>query len=128
MAKNSISLQELVRDDSTEERKKELMGGLEVSAAGGKVVSLLFLSLGSAGRKNVANKYPEMVVPAVGKEEFVRNCTECLDLKKNRTLERFKLFSRKQQKTTETLQQFWNTLNGLAAQCEFGGETAKYCV
>ena len=39
--------------------------------------------------------------------------------KKNRTLDRRKFFSRMQQ-PGETLQQFWHTLHGLAALCDFG--------
>ena len=39
--------------------------------------------------------------------------------KKNRTLDRHKFFSRVQQ-PGESLSQFWHTLNGLAALCDFG--------
>ena len=53
------------------------------------------------------------------KTKTVAVCEECLILKKNRTLETIRFHSTKQAKT-ERLQHFSNTLNGLAAQCEFG--------
>ena len=39
-------------------------------------------------------------------------------------MDRFLFFSRKQ-KDSESLEQFWNVLNGLAAICEFEGQTTS---
>ena len=50
------------------------------------------------------------------------NCKETFDIKRNRKLDRFRFLSRKQTQT-ETLEQFWHSLNGLAAECDFGGQT-----
>ena len=47
---------------------------------------------------------------------------ECFQTRRNRTLDRHIFLSRKQ-KPTETLHQFWNVLNGLAARCDFGNQT-----
>ena len=41
---------------------------------------------------------------------------------KNRTLDRFPFLSRKQV-PAESLEQFWHSLNGMAAECNFGGQT-----
>ena len=49
-------------------------------------------------------------------------CKETFDIKRNRTLDRFRFLSRKQMSAT-TLEQFWHSLNGLAAECDFGGQT-----
>ena len=43
-------------------------------------------------------------------------------MRRNRTLDRHMFLSR-QQKPSETLHQFWNVLNGLAAKCDFGNQT-----
>ena len=51
-------------------------------------------------------------------------CAECFEVKRNRTLDRHAFFSRKQ-KPAESLHQFWNILNGLAAKCDFGEQTQR---
>ena len=43
-------------------------------------------------------------------------------MRRNRTLDRHTFLSRKQ-KPSETLHQFWNVLNGLAAKCDFRNRT-----
>ena len=53
---------------------------------------------------------------------MARNCTECFQVQRNRTLDRHTFFSRKQ-KPNETLHQFCKILNGLAAKCDFGNQT-----
>ena len=50
------------------------------------------------------------------------NCERMFRKQRNRTLERYKFFSRKQQ-NNETLRQFWNALTGLAARCDFEQQT-----
>ena len=51
--------------------------------------------------------------------ELIQKCKDCFEKPKNETLDRFKFLSRKQNEN-ETLKQFWNELNGLAAKCNFG--------
>ena len=63
-----------------------------------------------------------MRVATVTLHEMQTNCDEAFNKPRNRTLERFKFVSRKQ-KEKETLRQFWHTLTGLAAKCEFADQT-----
>ena len=63
-----------------------------------------------------------MRVATVTLQKLRPNCDEAFSKPKNRTLESFKFFSRKQ-KEKETLRQFWHMLTGLAAKCEFGDQT-----
>ena len=50
------------------------------------------------------------------------NCEQTLRKQRNRTLERYKFFSRKHQ-NNETLRQFWNALTSLAARRYFEQQT-----
>ena len=68
------------------------MGGLEEAAAARKIVSALFLSLGSAGRKNVVDKFPDKVVATVGVDEFVKSCTEVLQPEKEQSVSAVQVF------------------------------------
>ena len=51
--------------------------------------------------------------------ELMQLAADCFQVKRNRNLDRHIFFSRVQQ-LGETLQQFWHTLNGLAALFDFG--------
>ena len=51
--------------------------------------------------------------------EMLQRCENCFYIARNRTLDRHKFLSRKQQ-ANESLQQFWHALNGLASKCELG--------
>ena len=50
---------------------------------------------------------------------MLQRCENCFYIARNRTLDRHKFLSRKQQ-ANELLQQFWHALNGLASKCELG--------
>ena len=92
-------------------------------AAERKVVSILFLSLGSAGRKNLTDRHPYKVISTERLAEMRETCDHTFkNQRRNRTLEGYKFFSRKQQ-NNETLRQFWNALTGLVARCDFGNQT-----
>ena len=120
MAKYSISLTELTRDASQQIPKvRALMGDLEEEPANKKVVSVLYLSLGEAARKQFRDKFPHVTLWSLKVSELTKMCNECFWKKRNRTLDRHKFFSRMQQ-TGETVSQFWNALNGLTAPCDFG--------
>ena len=120
MAKYSISLTELTRDASQQNpRVRALVGDLEKEPANKKVVSVLYLSLGEAARKQFKDKNPHVTLWSLKVSELTKTCNGCFWKKKNRTLDRHKFFSRMQQ-TGETLSQFWHALNGLAAPCDFG--------
>ena len=87
-------------------------------AAERKVVSILFLSLGSAGRKNLTDRHPYMAISTATLTEMRDNCEQTFRKQRHRILEAYKFFSKKKQRN-ETLQQFWNALTGLAARCDF---------
>ena len=60
MAKSSISLEELTRDEAGTPRQKELMGGAEESIAQRKAVRCLYIALGEAARKTLLDRKPDM--------------------------------------------------------------------
>ena len=123
MAKHSVDVAEILRRPTTQNpRVDTLLGGLAVEAAERKVVSVLFLSLGTIARKTLVDRYPDMVVAAVPLQELLTNCMNVFARIRNRTLDRFQFFSRKQ-KQDETLKQFWNILTGLASRCALGEQT-----
>ena len=82
-------------------------------------MSMMFLSLGEAGRKMFRDKYPEKTIWSLQATGMLQRFEGCFQIARNRTLDRHHFFSRKQL-PNESLQQFWHTLNGLAARCELG--------
>ena len=122
-AKHSISVHELLRAPTKNNpRQAALINNMNEQAAERKVVSLLFLSLGSAGQKNLTDRYPYMVISTATLTEIRENCEQTFRKQRNRASERYKVFSRKQQ-NNETLRQFWNALTGSAARCDFDNQT-----
>ena len=113
MAKNTISISELTK--TTGAKVKSLMGDIDEIPAMKKAISVLYLALGSAGRKSTADKF----LATVNLTDLLQNCKECFQKPKNETLDRFKFLSRKQNEG-ESLKQFCNELNGLASKCNFG--------
>ena len=103
-------------------RVKDLMGGGTFEVASRKLVSVMFLSLGPIARKQLTDSKPMMRISEVTVDDFLSHCNDTFDKKRNRTLDRFKFFSRRQ-KADETLLQFWQSLTGLAAKCEFAAQT-----
>ena len=88
-------------------------------AAEKKVVTWLFLSVGEPARKMFKDKHPNLSVWTLGVRDMIERCRNCFHVAPNRTLDRHKFLSRKQQ-NNESLQQFWHALNGLASRCELG--------
>ena len=70
----------------------------------------------------LTDKFPNTNIFVIDLAEILQRCTECFEVKRNRTLDRHSFFSRKQH-PEESLHQFWNVLNGLAAKCDFGEQT-----
>ena len=123
LARHSISITELLRvADQQNPRQAALMGNLEEMHAKRKVVSLLYISIGKTGRKMLMDKFPQINILTIQLQDIAQNCEECFQVRRNRTLDRHTFLSRKQ-KPNETLHQFWNILNGLAAKCDFGNQT-----
>ena len=116
LARHSISVSEVLREaDQQNPRAAALMGNLEEIPAKRKVVSLLYISIGKNARKRLMDKFPRINILLIELRELMQNCTECFQIQRNRTLDRHTFLSRKQ-KPAETLNQFWNALNGLAAR------------
>ena len=62
MAKSSISMNELIRTaDEANPKVKPLLGDMP-EAANNEAVSMMFMSLGEAGRKMLRDKYPEKTI------------------------------------------------------------------
>ena len=70
----------------------------------------------------MTDRHPYIVISTATLTEMRENCEQTFRKQRNRTLERYKFFSRKQQ-NNETLRQFWNALTGLAARCDFDNQT-----
>ena len=122
MAKSSISLDELTRDTSSRARRKELMGGFEEEVAQRKAVSLLYIAVGEAARKTLLDRNPNLDIKTISLKDLLKEANGAFLKKKNRLMDRHKFLNRKQQEG-ETLEQFWHSLNGLAANCDFGTQT-----
>ena len=66
MAKYSIDTSELLRTPTAQRPRVEaLLGSLSAAAAERKIVSVLFLALGTAARKSLVDRFPDMVVAAI---------------------------------------------------------------
>ena len=117
LAKSNISVAELTK--TTGNKDKSLTGDMEEATAMKKANSVLYLALGMAARKTISDKFPTVNIARIALEDLIKTCKDCFEKPKNETLDRFKFLSRKQ-KENETLRQFWNELNRLAAKCNFG--------
>ena len=119
-AKDSISVNEMLRTVTQQHpRIAALINNLNEQAAERKTVSVLFLSLGSAARKSLTDKYPEMRVATISLQDLKVNCEQAFVKPRKRT---YKFFARKRA-PKETLRQFWHTITGMAAKCAFGEQT-----
>ena len=88
LARYSISLTELTRDASQQNpRVRALMGDLEEEPANNNVVSVLYLSLGEAARKQFRDKFPHVTLWSFKVNELTKMCNECFWKKRNRTLD-----------------------------------------
>ena len=122
LARHSISVSELTRNAEQQPRAQALMGNMEEAPAARKVISLLYISLGKTGRKMLMDKFPQINILLIQLQQFLQFCNECFQIRRNRTMDRHTFLSRKQ-KPSESLHQYWNVLNGLAAKCDFGNQT-----
>ena len=88
IAKYSISVNELLRP-ATEQNPRiaALLNNLNEQAAERKMMSVLFLSLGTAGRKRLTEKFPHMRIATVSLREIRENCEQAFQKPRNTTLE-----------------------------------------
>ena len=100
MAKYSISIEELtITTDANSPRIKALIGDMAEEAAEKKVVTWVFLLVGSVGelaRKMFKDKHPDLSVWTLGVRDMIERCRNCFLVAPNRTLDRHKFLSRKQ--------------------------------
>ena len=122
LARHSISVSELTRNAEQQPRAQALMGNMEEAPAARKVISLLYISLGKTGRKMLRDKFPQINILLIQLQQFLQFCNECFQIRRNRTMDKHTFLSQKQ-KPSESLHQYWNVLNGLAAKCDFGNQT-----
>ena len=127
-AKYSLSVNELLRI-ATEQApwNLALINNLNEPAAERKAISALFLSVGTAGREECNGQNSRNESRNMTLHELRTICDEAFSKPRNRTLERFMFFSRKQEEK-ETLGQFWHLLTGLVTKCEFGEQTESLVI
>ena len=81
-AKNNISISELTK--TTGAKEKSLVGDLDEIPAMKKAISVLYLALGSAGRKSIADKFPTTNIATVTLTDLLQNCKECSEKPKKK--------------------------------------------
>ena len=108
--------------DEQNPRVPALTGNQEGNAAARKVICLQYISLGKNGRKMIMDKFSQINILLIQLPQFLQYGNECFQTRRNRTMDRHTFLSRKQ-RPTESLHQFWNVLNRLAAKCIFGNQT-----
>ena len=122
IARYSVSKQELTRDDSAHIQVRGLVSGSTKSVANPKLTSVVFLSFVRRRQKTLIVTSPNLIVSTVKKPENVAVCKGYFEPKKNRLNQKLIILSQNQGKIGAP-QHFQNTLNGLAAQCEFFTQT-----
>ena len=89
MAKYSISLTELTTEANEQNpRARPIMGDMDETPANKKVVSVMYLSLGKAARRQYKVKYPHTRLWDLGTKQLITMCNECFQRKRHRTLDR----------------------------------------
>ena len=92
-AKYSISVNELQRPATEQNlRIAALINNLNEQAPERNIVSVIFLSLGTAGRKtagSLTDKFPHMRIATVSLREIRENCEQAFQKPRNRILERY---------------------------------------
>ena len=83
---------------------------------------MMFVLLEESGWKLFRDKDPETSIWTLYATDLLNNCQSCFHIERNRTLYRNNFLSRKYL-PTESLQQFWHALIGLAARSELGDIT-----
>ena len=93
-----------------------------------KLRSILFLALGSEGKRVFTQKNPRVKILAITFSEFWTLLDAAFKKRPNTTFERYKLLSQKQ-KDRESYEQFWGALTDLASTCNIKESdiTCKNC-
>ena len=78
MAKYYISITELTREATQQNpRVRALLGDLDEDPANKKVISVMYLSLGEAARKQFMDKYPHTALWDLKAQKLIALCNEC---------------------------------------------------
>ena len=106
--------------ESAEEKRineeKRKFNGMRRTEADKKLRSILFLALGSEGKRVFTQKNPRVKILAISFSEFWSLLDAAFNKPPNTTFERYKLLNRKQ-KDRESYEQFWGALTDLASKC-----------
>ena len=106
--------------ESAEEKRineeKRKFNGMRRTEADKKLRSILFLALGSEGKRVFTQKNPRVKILAISFSEFWTLLDAAFNKPPNTTFERYKLLNRKQ-KDRESYEQFWGALTDLASTC-----------
>ena len=118
--RNSIS-QTRWENDCEKARQKGLMCGdtHTWAKADRKSVGLMFLSLGTEGRKIFLRKNGSVDISSCSYKDMHKACSDSFEKPRNLTFDRYLFFTRTQKKE-ENLEQFLCALRELAQHCQFG--------
>ena len=122
-AKHSIFTTEVLRRVANEtDRNKPLLNNLDHAVAENECVGVLYLSLGAAARNTFTDKYPTVKVAENPLEDNNDKLQRNFRHKTEQNPDCFRFLSRTQVQA-KSLEQFWFSLNVLAAECDFGTRT-----
>ena len=111
--KNAMKQYESAEDKRINEEKRKF-NGMRRTEADKKLRSILFLALGSEGKRVCSQKNPRVKILTITFSEFWNLLDAAFNKPPNTTFERYKLINRKQ-KDRESYQQFWGALTDLAS-------------
>ena len=98
------------------------MGGFEEEGAQTKAVSLLYIAIGEAARKIHLGSKPNLDIKSINLKDLLKEASDAFLKTNNRLMDHHEILNRMQPER-EALEQFWHTLDGLAAKCDFGTQT-----
>ena len=78
-------------NQTTEAKKKSLMGYVEKTTAAKKEISVLYLALGITAKKTIRDNFPTVNIAKITLSELITRFKQCFEKPKNETLDRFKL-------------------------------------
>ena len=110
----------MIQYETPEEKRineeKRKFNGMRRTEADKKLRSILFLALGSGGKRVFTQKIPRVKILTISFTEFWTLLDAAFDKPPNTTFERYKLLNLKQ-KDRESYEQFWGALTDLASTC-----------
>ena len=111
--KNAMKQYESAEEKRINEEKRKV-NGMRRTEADKKLRTILFLALGSKGKRIFSQKNPRVKISSITFSEFWTLLDAALNKPPNTTFERYKLLNRKQ-KDRESYEHFWGALTDLAS-------------